>query len=91
MARQHRANAELEALQVSAALDWDSKLGDTGESSSLSASLARVAEEVENLINTTDANGVWWWTQSTLVAILSHLRSWMQPFDIVPPVLALYK
>jgi hypothetical protein len=41
-------NAELEALRELAALVWDSVLGVTGESSSLAASLAGVAEEVEN-------------------------------------------
>jgi hypothetical protein len=47
-------------------------LGDTGEPSSLAASLAMVAEEVENWINTMAANGVRWGTRSALVAILSH-------------------
>jgi hypothetical protein len=48
MARLHWANAELEALRASAALVQDLVLGDTGESYSLAASLARVAKEVEN-------------------------------------------
>jgi hypothetical protein len=60
------------ALRASAALVQDSMLGDTGEPSSLVASLAMVAEEVENWINTMAANGVRWGTRSALVAILSH-------------------
>jgi hypothetical protein len=60
------------ALRASAALVQDSMLGDTGEPSSLAASLAMVAEEVENWINTMAANGVRWGTRSALVAILSH-------------------
>jgi hypothetical protein len=59
MARWRRANAELEALQAFAALVQGSVLGDTGESFSLAASLARVAEEIENWINTAAANGFW--------------------------------
>jgi hypothetical protein len=35
-------------------------LGDTGKSSSLEASLAKVAEEDENRINTPATNGVRW-------------------------------
>jgi hypothetical protein len=72
VARQHQANAELEAIWGSAAFVQDLVLGDTGESSSLAASLARVVEEVENWINTVAANGVWWGTRSALVAILSY-------------------
>jgi hypothetical protein len=72
MAEQRRANAKLEALWTFAAFVWDLVLGSAGGSSSLEASLAMVAEEVENRINTTVANGVRWGTQSALVAILSH-------------------
>jgi hypothetical protein len=72
MARRHWANAELEALWASAALVWDCVLGDTSESSSLAASLARVVEEDENRINTAVANGVRWGTRFALVAVLSH-------------------
>jgi hypothetical protein len=55
-------NAELEALQASAALVRDSVLGNTSRLSSLVASLAEAAEEVENRINTVAANGVRWGT-----------------------------
>jgi hypothetical protein len=55
---------------------WDLVLGSTGVSSSLATSLAMVAEEVENWINTVAANGVRWETQSMLVAILSHFWNW---------------
>jgi hypothetical protein len=55
-------------------MSGDSVLGDTGGSSSLAASLAEAAEEVENQINTADANGVQWGTRSALVAILLHFR-----------------
>jgi hypothetical protein len=48
MARRCLENAELEALWTSAALVRDSVLGDTGGSSSLAASLAKLAEEAEN-------------------------------------------
>jgi hypothetical protein len=72
MARRHWANAELEALRASAALVWDCVLGDTSESSSLAASLARVVEEDENRINTAIANGVRWGARFALVAVLSH-------------------
>jgi hypothetical protein len=70
------ANAELEALQTSTMFVWDLVLGSTGVSSSLVTSLAMVAEEVENWINTVAANGVRWETQSMLVAILSHFWNW---------------
>jgi negative regulator of sigma E activity len=48
MARRCLENAELEALWTSAALVRDSVLGDTSGSSSLAASLAKLAEEAEN-------------------------------------------
>jgi hypothetical protein len=48
MARWCRVNAELEALRV----------GDTGRSSSLAASLAEATGEVEDRINAVAANGV---------------------------------
>jgi hypothetical protein len=72
MARWRRANAELEALWASAALVRDSVLGDTGELSSLVASLTRVAEEVQNWIILAAANGVRWGTRSALIAVCSH-------------------
>jgi hypothetical protein len=72
MAEQRRVNAKLEALWTFTVFVWDLVLGSAGGSSSLEASLAMVAEEVENRINTTVANGVRWGTQSTLVAVLSH-------------------
>jgi hypothetical protein len=48
MARRCRVNAELEAIRV----------GDTGRSSSLAASLAEATGEVEDRINAVAANGV---------------------------------
>jgi hypothetical protein len=57
MARWCRANDKLEALRASAALVSDLVLGDTDGSSSLVTSLAKVAEEVENQINTAATNG----------------------------------
>jgi hypothetical protein len=72
LARWRRANVELEALWASAALVRDSVLGDTGELSSLVASLARVAEEVQNRIILAAANGVRWGTRSALIAGCSH-------------------
>jgi hypothetical protein len=47
-------------------------LGDAIRSSSLVASLAMAAEEVEKWVNAVATNGVRWGTQSTLVAALSH-------------------
>jgi hypothetical protein len=70
IARQRWANAEMDALWASATLVWDLVLGDIGESSSLAASLARVAEEVENRISTTVANGVRWGTRFAFVVVL---------------------
>jgi prophage DNA circulation protein len=67
-----RMNAKLEALQTSATFVWDWVLGSASGSSTLSASLAMVAEKVENRINTAAANGVRWGTLSTLVAVLLH-------------------
>jgi hypothetical protein len=65
-------NDELEALHASVALVQDSVLGDTGRSSSLAVSLAKVAEKVENRINRVVANGVRWRTRSALVAVLAY-------------------
>jgi hypothetical protein len=62
----------LEALWTSVTFVQDLILGDASGSSSLAASLAMVAEEVEKRINATATNGVWWGTQSLLVAALSH-------------------
>jgi hypothetical protein len=52
------ADAELEALHASTALVWDLVLGGASGSSSLAATLAMVAEEVEKWINVMAANGV---------------------------------
>jgi hypothetical protein len=60
----HQADEELEALWTSAAFVWDLILGDANGSSSLAASLAMVAEEVEKWVNAAAANGVQWGTQS---------------------------
>jgi hypothetical protein len=72
MARWHRVNAKMEALQASVALVQDLVLGDINELSSLVESQAEATEEAENWINTATVNGVRWGTQSTLVAVLSH-------------------
>jgi hypothetical protein len=57
-------DAELEALRTSAALVQDLVLGEVGGPSSLVMSLSMVVEEVENWINATAPNAVWWGTQS---------------------------
>jgi hypothetical protein len=62
LAERRQVDAELEALRTSATLVWDVILGEAGGPSSLVMSLSMVAEEVENWINTTAANGVWWGT-----------------------------
>jgi hypothetical protein len=72
VAEQRRVNAELEALWTSIMFVQDLVLGSAIKSSSLVASLAMVAEEVENRINTMTANGVWWGTRYALVAVMSH-------------------
>jgi hypothetical protein len=72
MARWCHTNADLEALRASTALVRDSVLGDSSRSSSLVASLAKMAGEDKNQINTAAANGVEWGTRSMLVAVLSH-------------------
>jgi hypothetical protein len=51
-------------------------MGNTGGSTSLVASLAEAAREVENWINTAAANGVRWGTRSALVDVLSHFLNW---------------
>jgi hypothetical protein len=51
---------ELEALWASATLVWDLVHGGAGGSSSLMASLATVAKEVEKWINVAATNGVRW-------------------------------
>jgi hypothetical protein len=83
MARLHWANAELEALRASAALVRDLVLGDTGESYSLAASLARVAKEVENYTNTVATNAVRLGTRSALVAVLSHFPELEPEFELL--------
>jgi hypothetical protein len=68
-------------------MSGDSVLGDTGGSSSLAASLAEAAEEVENQINTAAPNGVRWGIRSALVAVLSHfleLEPELEPLRIGP-------
>jgi hypothetical protein len=72
LAERRQVDAELEALRTSATLVWDVILGEAGGPSSLATSLSMVAEEVENWINTTVANGVRWGTRSALVVALSH-------------------
>jgi hypothetical protein len=72
LAERRQADAELEALRTSAAFVRDLILGDASGSSSLAMSLVMVAEEVEKRVNVATTNGVWWGTQSTLVAALSH-------------------
>jgi glyoxylate carboligase len=72
MVEQRRVNVELEALWTSTAFIRDLVLVSTGGSSSLVASLAMVADEVENWINTAATNGVQWGTQFALVVVLSH-------------------
>jgi hypothetical protein len=72
MAKQRQANAELEALRASTALVWYLVLGGASRSSSLAASLAMVAEDVEEWTNTAAANGVQWGARSMLVVVLSH-------------------
>jgi hypothetical protein len=47
MAEQCRVNTELEALHVSAALDWDLVLGDVDGPFSLVAPLSMVVEGIE--------------------------------------------
>jgi hypothetical protein len=54
---------------VSSALVQVLVLGGAGGSSSLAASLAKMAEEVEKWINATAANGVWWGVRSMLVLL----------------------
>jgi hypothetical protein len=83
MAEQRQANAELEALQTSIASVRDLVLGHTGGSSSLAASLAMVAEEVENRVNTTAANGVRWGTRFALVVILSHFHELKSELELI--------
>jgi hypothetical protein len=85
MARRCQANAELEALRASVALVRDSILGNTGRSSSLATSLAEVAGEVENQINKAAANGVWWGTHSSLVAVLSHFPELDPRLELLGP------
>jgi hypothetical protein len=53
-------DAELEALWVPAALVRDLVIGGASGSSSLAASLAMVADEVEKWINATATIGVRW-------------------------------
>jgi hypothetical protein len=65
-------NAELEALWTLATRVWDLVLGNIDESSSLAASLSAVVEQLEDQIDTMDANGVCRGTRSALVAALSH-------------------
>jgi hypothetical protein len=67
-----QADAELEALWASAALDWDQVLGGADGSSSLAASLTTVAKEVEKRINAAATNRVQWGARSALVVVLSH-------------------
>jgi hypothetical protein len=76
MARWCRANAKLEDLSASAVLVQDLVMGNTGGSTSLVASLAEAAREVENWINTAAANGVRWGTRSALVDVLSYFPNW---------------
>jgi hypothetical protein len=59
MDRQCWGNVELEDLWAYAPLVCYSVLGNTGGSFTLATSLPKVAEDVENSINTTAANGVW--------------------------------
>jgi hypothetical protein len=60
-------------------------LGDATESSSLVASLAIVAEEVEKWVNTTVTNVVQWGTQSALVAALSHFPELEPELELLGP------
>jgi hypothetical protein len=62
LAGRHQVDAELEVMQTFAALVRDLILGEASGPSSLAMSLSMVAEEVENWINTTAANGVRWGT-----------------------------
>jgi hypothetical protein len=66
------ADTEVEALQSSAARDWDLLLEQVDEPSSLVASLSSVVELLEGYIDATPANGVRWGTWSVLAATLSH-------------------
>jgi hypothetical protein len=72
LGERRQMNAELEALQTSAALVWDLILGDASGSSSLVVFLAMVEEEVEKWVNAAVDIGVRWGTRFVLVAILSH-------------------
>jgi hypothetical protein len=66
------ADAELEALQTSAARVQGLVLDNIDGLSSLAASLSMVVELLDGQIDTTTTNGVCWGTRSTLVAAMSH-------------------
>jgi hypothetical protein len=66
------ADAELEALQTSAARVQGLVLDNIDGLSSLAASLSTVVELLDGQIDTTTTNGVCWGTRSTLVAAMSH-------------------
>jgi hypothetical protein len=66
------ADAELEALQTSAARVQGLVLDNIDGLSSLAASLSMVVELLEGQIDTTTTNGVCWGTRSALVAAMSH-------------------
>jgi hypothetical protein len=66
---------------VSSALVQVLVLGGAGGSSSLAASLAKMAEEVEKWINATAANGVWWGVRSMLVLLEGTKETGAQILD----------
>jgi hypothetical protein len=68
LATQREVDAELEALQTSAARVQDLVLGSADEPPSLAASMSMVTELLEGRINTAVANGVRWGSCSALVA-----------------------
>jgi hypothetical protein len=85
LAEHRQADVELETLQISTVLLQYLILGDTSGSSSLAASLAMVAKEVDKWVNVMAANGVWWGTQSALLTALSHFPD-LEPMELLGSV-----
>jgi hypothetical protein len=73
LAAWREVDAKLEALRTSAAQVWGLVLSNADGSSSLTASLSAAAELLEDRIDATTANGVHWWSCSTLAIVVSHL------------------
>jgi hypothetical protein len=72
LATRWEADAELEALRISAAWVQDLVLGGVNGTSSLAASMSMTAELLEGRIDIGAANGVHWGSHSALVAAVLH-------------------